>query len=69
MRKVVKKRKLVMMNASEELYNKIENLRKEFNKKNGTEISLIQAGELFARNVKPPRIPDILGNKNKRKRL
>ena len=57
-----KKRKLVMMNASEDLYNKIDQLRKRFKEINGVDITLIQAGEFFAKNAKMPRVPNLLKN-------
>ena len=63
-----RKRKCVMMNAPEELYNKIDLLRKEFNKQNGSNISLVQAGEFFAKNVKMPNIPNLLKNGKTKKK-
>lgn len=64
-----RKRKCVMMNAPEELYNKIELVRKKFNEINGTKITLVQASEFFARNVKSPNIPNLLKNVKTKKKI
>ncbi len=66
--KKVNGRNLVMMNASEVLWKKIDDVRKEFQEKNGMKISLVQAGEFFAKNVKSPKIPNLLKNVTTKKK-
>ena len=66
--KKINGRKLVMMNASEDLWKRIDDVRKGFQEINGVTISLVQAGEFFARNTKPPKIPNILKNDKTKKK-
>ncbi len=63
MRRIIK----VKMDMSEGLYNKIDKIRKSFNEVNGTNMTLIQAGEFFARSVKSPKIPNLLEKPKKRR--
>jgi len=62
-----KKVPLVYMKVSENLYNKIEEVRKKFKENNGIEISLIKAGDLLSRSIHNSRIPNIFKNENKKK--
>ena len=66
--KKINGRKLVMMNASEDLYKKIDSMRKKFKEVNGIDITLVQAGEFFARNVKLPNVPNLLKNDTTKKK-
>lgn len=66
--KKVNGRKLVMMNVSEDLWKKIDDVRKKINEVNGTSVTLVQAGEFFARNVKSPKIPNLLKNDTTKKK-
>lgn len=65
----MRKRKLIQINACEELYNKIDITRKKFKEINGIDITLIQAGEIFARSIKQPKIPNLLKNVKTKKKI
>ena len=58
-----------MMNAPNELYSMIDSLRKKFKEVNGMDITLVQAGEFFARNVKTPNVPNLLKNVKTKKKI
>lgn len=62
------KRKLVHMNVHINLYNKVDEVRKMFNQVNGFEISLTEASNILSKNIKIPRIKNIIKNENKNKK-
>lgn len=68
MRKQIRRKKPVMMNAPCELYDQIETVRRKFSEINGIKLTSIQAAEFFAKNVKPPIIPNLLKNDKKTKK-
>ena len=55
-------RKTIQINAPELLYNKIEEIRKQFKQKNGIDIKFIEASEILARNIKKINVPNLLKN-------
>lgn len=60
-RKVPKpKIKTVQMKTSESLYNKVNQLRLNFKEINGMDLTLIQAGDILAKRIKIPKIPNLL---------
>lgn len=58
-----------MMNAPEELWKHIDSIRKKFKEVNGMDITLVKAGEFFARNVKTPNVPNLLKNVKTKKKI
>jgi hypothetical protein len=57
------------MGISEELYKKIDSTKKRFKEVNGIDITLVQAGEIFARSIKSPIIPNLLKNVKTNKKI
>ena len=54
------RRKLIQINAPENLYNKIEFIRKKFKEQNGIDITLIQATDILTKSIKKINIPNLL---------
>ena len=53
------RRTSVTIKADENLFNMIQNVRKEFKKKNKIDISNIQASKILSHNIKNIKIPNI----------
>ena len=68
MRRMVRRKKPVMINAPSELYEQIDTIRKDFMKINGIKLTSIQAAEFFSKNIKPPVVPNLLKNDKKTKK-
>jgi len=60
------KRTSVSIKADENLFRIIQNVRKEFKRKNKIDISNVQASAILSHNIKRVTIPDInfLGGRN-----
>ena len=61
-------KKKVSMRVSESLYRRVEDIRKEFRRINGINISSTDAGDILARRTRNFRVPNLLKNEKHNKK-